>query len=232
MKYIGSKNKISGELLDIMLPSRGDRTWVEPFVGGGNMIDKVQGRRLGADANPRAVEALIIIRDKADELPKNNTEFTEGDYALLRKAEHPIKSFAGFAYSYAAKWLGGWARDRQGGDYVDYAYRNAQRQSEKLQGCTLVTSSYQDLQIPYGSLIYCDPPYKGTQGYGLRFDHEAFWQWARDRTDEGHLVYVSEYEAPGDFVSVWEKEVNNTLAKNTGAKKGVEKLFVMDALAL
>lgn len=66
----------------------------------------------------------------------------------------------------------------------------------------------------------------------MRFDHEAFWQWTRDRIDEGHLVYVSEYEAPGDFVSVWEKEVNNTLAKNTGAKKGVEKLFVMDELAL
>ena len=195
------------------------------------MIDKVPGRRLGADANPRAVEALILIRDRADELPKNNTEFTEHDYAKLRKAEHPIKSFAGFAYSYAAKWLGGWQRGA-GRDFVAEAYRNAQRQNPRIKGVELVVASYSELCIPGESILYCDPPFKGTQGYGLRFDHEAFWQWARDRTDEGHLVYVSEYEAPGDFVSVWEKEVNNTLAKNTGAKKGVEKLFVMDELAL
>lgn len=56
MKYMGSKNRIAKEILPIMLKERGQRTWVEPFVGGANMIDKVQGKRIGADLNYYLIE--------------------------------------------------------------------------------------------------------------------------------------------------------------------------------
>ena len=49
MKYMGSKNRIAKEILPIMLKEREERTWVEPFVGGANIIDKVQGNRIGND---------------------------------------------------------------------------------------------------------------------------------------------------------------------------------------
>ena len=40
MKYMGSKNRIAKYILPIMLESRAEgMTWVEPFVGGANMID-------------------------------------------------------------------------------------------------------------------------------------------------------------------------------------------------
>jgi DNA adenine methylase len=49
MKYMGSKNRIAKYILPIMLAERKpDQWWVEPFVGGGNMIDKVDGNRIGA----------------------------------------------------------------------------------------------------------------------------------------------------------------------------------------
>jgi DNA adenine methylase len=38
---------------------------------------------------------------------------------------------------------------------------------------------------------------------------------------------VSEYNAPEDFECLWSKEVNNSLTKDTGSKKGIEKLFKM-----
>jgi len=41
----------------------------------------------------------------------------------------------------------------------------------------------------------------------------------------GHDVFVSEYSAPDDFACVWSKEVNNSLTKDTGSKKGFECLF-------
>lgn len=43
---------------------------------------------------------------------------------------------------------------------------------------------------------------------------------------DGHKVFVSEYTAPDDFVCVWSKQVNNSLTKDTGSKKGVECLFI------
>ena len=44
MKYMGSKNRIAKFVLPIMIKEaneKGITTWVEPFVGGANMIDKV-----------------------------------------------------------------------------------------------------------------------------------------------------------------------------------------------
>lgn len=49
MKYMGSKARIAKHILPVMLAYRkdDDQLWVEPFVGGGNIIDKVGGNRLG-----------------------------------------------------------------------------------------------------------------------------------------------------------------------------------------
>ena len=51
MKYTGSKNRIAKHILPLMLEGRTNETWVEPFVGGANMIDKVEGNRIGFDNN-------------------------------------------------------------------------------------------------------------------------------------------------------------------------------------
>jgi len=228
MKYMGSKNRIAKEILPIMLEHRTEgMTWYEPMVGGGNMIDKVEGKRIGADVNPHLVDALIVIRDCISDLPKNNKDFTEADYKELRKSDdYKYKGYAGFAFSYSGKWLGGWRRDGKGErDYVREAYRNAVNQSPKLQGVRFVETSYQDLEIKPNSIIYCDPPYEGTTKYKDAFNHAEFWQWCRDKANEGHKVFISEYNAPNDFKCLWQKEIVSSLTKQTGSKTGVEKLF-------
>ena len=230
MKYMGSKNRLAKHILPIMLQDREPgQTWVEPFVGGGNMIDKVEGSRLGSDVDVWAIEALQTIRDNLDKIPRDNSEFTEDDYRELRQSSaNPIKGYAGYAFSYSGKWLGGWRRDReQRRDYVAEAYRNALKQSPLLQGVTLVCSPYWSLSVPVNSLIYCDPPYKGTTSYSSCFDHEAFFAWCRAKSDQGHKIYVSEYQAPKDFVEVWSGSLASSLTKDTGAKRGIEKLFTL-----
>ena len=227
---MGSKNRIAKEILPIMLNEREERVWVEPFVGGANMIDKVQGQRIGADINPYLIDALIAIRDSVDDLPKNNHDFTESDYKQLRKNDdYKYKGYAGFAFSYGGKWLGGWSRTDKTSikqrDYVAESYRNAVNQSPLLQGIELITKNYLDLEIPENSLIYCDPPYEGATKYKDDFNHSEFWQWCRNMASKGHIVFVSEYKAPDDFECVWEKEIVSSLTQDTGSKKAVEKLF-------
>ena len=230
MKFLGSKAKIAKELLSVMLPYRKHRTWIEPFVGGGNMIDKVDGHRIGYDDDFNVILALITIRDSVDVLPKDNTKFTEDDYLSLRdNFDCPYRAFAGFAYSYGGKWLGGWRRDKEGKrDYVAEAYRSAKKQSEKLQGVKLFCETYYEAHYPepYNSLIYCDPPYQGTTRYSKKFNHDHFWNWCREMARDGYLLFVSEYNAPEDFKCIWSKKVNNTLVRDTGSKQGIEKLFI------
>ena len=230
MKYVGSKRRIAKHILPIMLQHRIDgQTWVEPFVGGGNMIEKVSGARIGADINKWAIEGLISIRDHVDELPKSNKEFTKEDYARLRASDdYKHKGFAGFSYSFGAKWLGGWAQNKRGRDYVAQAYRSAIRQHKLIQGVELLACSYSMLPLPPSSLIYCDPPYRGVIGYKTeKFDHDKFWQWCRDMSEAGHTVFISEYSAPDDFECIYEREQVSGLTVNGKQKTAVERLFTL-----
>lgn len=224
MKYMGSKSRLSKFILPIMLEHRYDgQWWVEPFVGGGNVIDKVTGNRLGTDINPMVIQALISIRDHIDELPRNNMEFTEADYKDVRNHRHA--GYLGHVCSFSGKWLGGWARGRSA-DYVKEAYNSARKQSPLLQGVKLFVSDYSTLQIPDNSIIYCDPPYQSTTGYKTKFDHMAFFNWCRYQSSQGHTVYLSEYEAPSDFTCVYAKPIQSYIRRST-SNTSIEKLFLV-----
>ncbi|MFA5049269.1 MAG: DNA adenine methylase [Patescibacteria group bacterium] len=226
---MGSKNRIAKEILPIILKNRQkNQFYIEPFVGGANMIDKVDGNRIGADLNPYLIECLELIRDNVDLLPKSKLEFTEKDYNEQKFIKDSLYGYVGFALSYSGKWWGGWCRDSLGKrDYVAEAYKNALTQSEKLKGCIFIHSSYEKLIIPKNSIIYCDPPYEGTTKYNIKFDHKMFWDWCRLMKRDGHNIFISEYNAPNDFVCIFKKEIVSSLTKDTGSKKGIEKLFTI-----
>jgi DNA adenine methylase len=136
---MGSKARIAKEILPIMLEYRDEgMTWVEPMVGGGNMIDKVDGKRIGADINKYLIEALILISD-GSRLPKNNSEFTETDYieccnhlrngSKTRFSEGMI-GYAMFSFSFGAKWLGGWSRGKPQKDIKEITSRSNTEQTQ------------------------------------------------------------------------------------------------------
>jgi len=231
---MGSKARIAEYILPIILDGRKKDQWyVEPFVGGANMIDKVHGNRMGADVDENTIDALLVIQNHLDMIPTSGMDFTESDYKCIRSIKRPLRGFFGYAYSYGGKWMGGWGRDSAGRrDYVAEAYRNATEQSPKLSGVKFVCSSYDSLEIPPNSIIYCDPPYASTTAYKTgAFDHPAFWQWCRDTGKAGHSVFVSEYNAPEDFECLWEGTIVSSLTKDTGSKKAVERLFMHKSIA-
>ncbi|CAH9012949.1 putative DNA adenine methylase protein [Vibrio phage 141O35-1] len=127
--------------------------------------------------------------------------------------------YVGFQLSYGAMWFGSYRRDKQGSrDYGAEAYRNVTKQLPLIRDVMFFNASYDELPFPDGSLIYCDPPYENTASYKNvgSFNHDNFWQWCRDKSDEGHTIFVSEYNAPADFACIWEKQVNSSLTKDTG----------------
>jgi len=236
MKYMGSKNRIAKEILPIMLKEREERTWVEPFVGGANMIDKVEGKRIGADLNEYLIEALILIRDSPEKKPDL---ITEDDYQKLKQEMKVdgLTGFTGFAMSFGGKFFGGYRRDVAGTKgcvenmrtQTRRSKQNAIKQSKKLKGVKLVNCSYDELPLNSDNcLIYCDPPYEGTTSYKTgSFDHPKFWDWCR-KMSEKNLVFVSEYKAPDDFHCVWEGEIKTNFAsqRDEATHKAVEKLFI------
>lgn len=233
MKYMGSKARHAKEIIPFLMDGHTpDMPYIEPFVGGGNMIDKIPSvlapTRIGYD-----VHTYLIKMWQAVGLGWMPPEvFTEAQYRNIRdnKDNYPpeLVGYVGFALSYGGKWFGGWRRDKEGKrDYVDEAYRNAAKQFPLLRGVHFQEKSVFDVQPESASTIYCDPPYAGTTGYSNAFDHEGFYDWCRCMKQEGHRVFVSEYNMPDDFICVWEKSVTSSLTQDTGAKTNVERLFTL-----
>lgn len=222
---MGSKNRIAKHILPIILKDRKEgQYYVEPFVGGANMIDKVDGNRIGADFNAYAIQGLKLIRDNPESLPFS---LSESEYKELKdkKELNGITGVLGFACSFGSKWFGGYARGSSD-NYALNARKNAIKQSPNLKGVNFLHASYDDFYIPLKSIIYCDPPYEGTTKYKDDFNHSRFWDWCRKMKNAGHTVFVSEYNAPDDFICVWQKEVT-TCFSGYGTLKPLEKLFTL-----
>lgn len=234
MKYMGSKNRIAKHILPIILKDRKEGQWyVEPFVGGANTIDKVEGNRLGSDSNKYLISLLqhcekglsLELPDKISEDEYNHIKNNFDQY------EDHLIAHCGFNATFGAKWFGGYARARKGTGYdrdVVCGKNSLVKAMETLKGVFFKCSPYVDLIIPKNSVIYCDPPYAGTTKYKDKFDSDRLWSWCREKVKSGHHVFISEYNAPDDFVCVWQKEIQSGLNTST-TKKGIEKLFVHES---
>lgn len=102
--------------------------------------------------------------------------------------------------------------------------RSLARKLSSSAGWGLVCISFFDVHPQPGLVVYCDPPYRGTSGYGTEFDFELFdarvLEWARFGP-----VYVSEYSFPHGRV-VWERASTTTLRSGQGgAKPHIERLY-------
>lgn len=230
MKYMGSKNRHAKDLLPIILKNRRDDQWyVEPFVGGFNMIDKVSGLRLANDSHYYLIELFRAIQNGW--VPPDNLSDQEYKDIKNNQESYPyyLVGFVGFGCSFSGKWFGGYARSftKEGlpRNHCLESKKKIMKQAPNIKGILIENKSYLELEIPDNSIIYCDPPYQDTTKYSSSFNHEIFWDWVRDKSKEGHQVFVSEYSTPEDFKCVWEKEVISALDVNNRSKKNVEKLF-------
>lgn len=239
---MGSKAKYAKEILTAITKECGGLVgtneyinWIEPFVGGCNMIDKITGfdKIIGNDINVHLINMFQSLQkgwtppDTISE--KEYKQLMSKSDIHLGSLESPLIGFVGIGCSYSGKWFGGYARgnDNKGNarNYCLESKKNVLKQIENLKEVIFISGDYKDLNIINKSIIYCDPPYKGTTNYKNYFDHQQFWDWCNDMVNRGHKVFVSEYNAPENWKCIWQKQVNSSLTKDTGSKKAVEKLF-------
>lgn len=233
MKYMGSKARFANEILSIVLKDRRLNQWyVEPFAGGMNVICEVDGNKIANDIH----YYLIQMWEKfvCGWIPE---KITREEYKEVRinQSKYPayFVGWVGFNCSYSGKWFGGFAGETKTKigtirDYQTEAINNVSRQIKKMKDVLFQNKSFHELQLPPKSIIYCDPPYEGTTKYANDFDYSFFWHWVRNISKQGHTIYVSEYNAPEDFICVWEKEAKSSLSANSeggGSILSTEKLF-------
>lgn len=236
---MGSKNRISKELKPIIESylSSGS-AYIEPFVGGANMIDKIDhDKKIGYDIHDELIALLIAVRDgyepPEEVTPKHYHEVRDSYRAKDGKYEDYYYGAIGFLASFRSIFfMSEGCRDYESQGRVRNNYgesmRNLMRQAPKLKGTTFKVSDYRDIKVPDGSVVYCDPPYQKTNSaHGYKhgdFNHEEYWDWVR-KVSKKSTVLCSEYSAPGDFECIWEKEVSTNLAPNS-RKRDIERLYI------
>ena len=235
LKYMGSKARLSKDIAPIInniIKDKQINTYIEPFVGGANMIDNINcDNKIGADNNEYLIEMWKGLQGGWNP-PKSLTREEYNDIKN-NKNNYPkeLVAIAGFCATYNAKWFGGYAgvvttKIGTERNYYDESIRNIKKQVPKLMDVEFIFADYQYFTGYKDTLIYCDPPYQSTTKYDSSngFDHDAFWNWVR-RMSKYNVVLVSEYDAPDDFKCIYEKTLTTTLDKNS-RKKDTEKLFV------
>lgn len=225
MKYVGSKNKLSKELAPIIQSyiKSDTKGYIEPFVGGANMIDKIQcNNKIGYDIHEELIELLKYAQEYHYLLPK---EISEEVYNEVRdnkeKFEKWYVGLVGFCATFGAKWFGGYARSFKSDGVTprnmsEEAINNLKKQAPKLKGITFIHSSFLDIPIEdiKGYVIYCDIPYKGTTKYKTEsFPYEEFYEWVK-KLSIHNTVLISEYDMPEEFTCIWQKEVKCSIDSN------------------
>lgn len=226
MKYVGSKRGIAKYILEPILAGRKKNQWyIEPFVGGCNVIEHVTGNRIGNDSNYNLIAMWQALQ--AGWIPPD--DITAYEYYFIKNNQHlyspELICFVSHCCSYSGKLWAGYAIDEvTNRNYAREAKDHLLKQIKKLNGVQFMCKDYRDMDIPPKSIIYCDPPYRGTYTYGQYFNHRTFWNWARKMGMLGHRVYVSEYNAPKDFLCV--REFYNRITIDYASRyHNIERLF-------
>lgn len=254
MKYMGSKGRIVDDILPVMLDKYNGSTFVDVFCGGCSVIENVPDtyERIANDVNRYLIAMWIELTiNGTEDMPKTierdfYCDVRDSYNKRDRRYSDSMKGWVGFMGSFNGRFFdGGYSghnvvgKNGKSRNYISENINNTLSQVEKLKGVHFTHCDFEALYIPEHSLIYCDPPYKGTKQYTIwgvgkngefknykDFDYERFYNWCRRMKKQGHLIFISEYEMPEDFKCIWSKQITNAMHQ-TNTKKPIEKLFTI-----
>lgn len=239
MVYMGSKAKYADQICPILQKVIDDNnidTYIECFVGGANIIDKIKCKnRFGYDRSDTLIALLTQAAEDWDKVLKDgNRELWDKGKGYVKDGIMPedmtlaeIGAMEFFASFSNGGFPRGYAKNTDSRNYFNEAYRNMEKQAPFLKGITFKCQNYWELEPVKNAVIYLDPPYANTKHYGYakqeKMDYNKFWQWVRELSKDNY-VFVSEQTAPDDFEIIWYKDVKRTAGKDNNFA-AVEKLF-------
>lgn len=227
LRYVGGKYKLAKPLVNVIKSFViGKSIYIEPFCGG--LGTAVETKQLGiqryySDLNQDLVDLFISIQGG---FVPPETVSEEQYYALKSSDRSPLRTYVGYSCSFGGKFFGGYARDKTGKrDLTLESYRRFEKFRPYVDSIFFACHNFDCSPVTAEALVYCDPPYKLTLGYGNSFNTDYFWSVIREWSKKT-IVLISEFEAPDDFVSIWSKDRNICLHHEQTNNKKEEKLFM------
>lgn len=73
---------------------------------------------------------------------------------------------------------------------------------EGIKDSLFINCDYKKLILTESSFIFCNVPIND------KFNHKKFWDWCEKQVEDGHIVLVKNFDAPLNYVCVWDKRDN------------------------
>ena len=192
IKWVGGKSNLLPQILSriMCIPDRNDRTYYEPFLGSGVILQNVIKlfdfkKYIVSDINPILIETHKCIKDNVDELIKYldffSNDTNEQDYYALRdlfnytmsNKDYSAHTCALFIYLNHTCYRGLYRVNKEGKFNTPYGHYNKPRIYDKQQLRELSDlynsvdiefrcSDYLKIDFRNNNVIYLDPPYTLT----------------------------------------------------------------------
>lgn len=193
-----------GRELDLFVPFAG-------MCGVARQFGKKCSRKIEInDINPDVIALLRAARNKSWDPPQT---CTREEFDRLKKTTRisAKKGFIGIACSYNGNFFRGYRdpekyKTKSNRDFMLELKTSLPKVLRDLKGVNILPPASYASYSPNGKIIYADPPYKNNNintPFFKGFDHDEFWNVMREWS-KCNLVFVSEFTAPTDFISVWE----------------------------
>ena len=225
MQYLGGKTRIAKQLAAEIDKVRRPGQWVwDAFCGGLSMTVALSknGPVYSTDACVPLIAMYRAVQAGWD--PPSTATREQRDAALDLPDTNPLKAFLRFGCGFAGNWSSGFAHSGTR-NYAANA-RNSILKAGVPSSALDVLDFLEQEPRPSDGVLYLDPPYAGTTGYGAvaPFDHARFRQRCVEWSVHCH-VFVSEYEMPFGQV-VWSGVQRTTVARNKSAySDATERLY-------
>lgn len=223
LKWAGGKRQILKHLLKLLPPDIKQRTYREPFLGGGSLFFALQpSKAILSDANPHLIMAYESVRDCPDLIYNYLLEHRRKDcekyyyqirelYNKKRNSGDSVAQAARFIYMNKTCYNGIFRVNQKGIFNVPYGRHDTtsiptidqlKKVSAALQSKKILTSSFEDALdlAEKGDFIYLDPPYPPKNGTSC-FNHYTCDKFS-EKDQEKLADMVRRLEAAGCFLMV------------------------------
>ncbi len=179
LKWAGGKKRVIGDILKV-LPVKGKKRLVEPFVGGGSVFLNTNfDDYLLIDMNKDLISLFNIIKNQSAEFINDSQQYFKGDYNDPEKYYELRKQFNAtqdpylrallFLYLNRHGYNGLCRYNKSGGYNVPFGrYKHPyfpklelEFFSKKAQKATFLQGDFETAfaQLKTDDVVYCDPPY-------------------------------------------------------------------------
>lgn len=241
--YMGNKSrlleKIHALLHQLDLPPTD--TFVDLFCGGGSVGYSLANHYKNIIMNDLDTGLMALhttLRDHPERIALfSQIEPTREEFNLCKRGKSDYDTFVRYIYSFSTNgkaYLWGEERLNTPKEELNRQRSEPRERTRHLEdvvllygryspNITLLNESYDNVEIPEGAIVYCDPPYKGTAEYLVDdFDSEKFYDWCRNCPN---LVLISEYEMPDDFLLLEEWDLASQGGGNKNTKIARERIY-------